>query len=42
MEEGIARCKEFYDAAGDEAATRAFCGCEQAVLEAMLIDMCRA
>jgi len=42
VEEGIARCKEFYDAAGDEAATRAFCGCEQAVLEAMRGDFASA
>jgi predicted ATPase/class 3 adenylate cyclase len=35
VEEGIARCKEFYDAAGDDPPTQAFCSCERAALEAM-------
>jgi predicted ATPase/class 3 adenylate cyclase len=33
--DGIARCKEFSDGAGDDPATQAFCSCERAVLEAM-------
>jgi predicted ATPase len=35
VDEGIARCKEFADAAAGEPATQAFCSCERAVLEAM-------
>jgi predicted ATPase/class 3 adenylate cyclase len=33
--EGIARCVEIHDGAAGEPATRAFCCCERAVLEAM-------
>jgi predicted ATPase/class 3 adenylate cyclase len=35
VEEGIARCKQFYAAARGEPTTQAFCNCERAVLEAM-------
>ena len=35
VEEGIARCKEFLDTAGDDPTIRAFCRVERAVLEAM-------
>jgi predicted ATPase/class 3 adenylate cyclase len=42
VEEGIERCKEFYDAAGGEPATQAFCSCERAVLEAMRGDFVSA
>jgi predicted ATPase/class 3 adenylate cyclase len=38
VEEGIARCVEFYDAARGEPMTQAFCSCERAVLEAMRGD----
>ncbi|MFL5921075.1 MAG: ATP-binding protein [Gaiellaceae bacterium] len=38
VEEGIARCKEFFDASGDDPATQAFCSCQRAVLEAMRGD----
>ena len=38
VDEGIARCKQFYDAAGGEPATQAFCNSERAVLEAMRGD----
>jgi predicted ATPase/class 3 adenylate cyclase len=42
VEEGIARCKEFFDAPGDDPATQAFCSCERAVLEAMRGDFALA
>jgi predicted ATPase/class 3 adenylate cyclase len=42
VQEGIARCKAFYDAARDEPATRAFCNGAQAVLEAMRGDFTAA
>jgi predicted ATPase/class 3 adenylate cyclase len=42
VEEGIARCKEFYDAADGEPTTQAFCSCERAVLEAMRGDFASA
>jgi predicted ATPase len=35
VEEGIARCKEFLETAGDDPTIRAFCAVERAVLEAM-------
>ena len=35
VEEGLARCKGFLETAGDDAAIRAFCCVELAVLEAM-------
>jgi predicted ATPase len=35
VDEGVVRCKQFYDAAGGEPATQAFCNAERAVLEAM-------
>jgi predicted ATPase/class 3 adenylate cyclase len=42
VEEGIARCKEFFDASGDDPATQAFCSCQRAVLEAMRGDFALA
>jgi predicted ATPase/class 3 adenylate cyclase len=42
VEEGIARCKEFFDVPGDDPATQAFCSCERAVLEAMRGDFALA
>jgi predicted ATPase/class 3 adenylate cyclase len=42
VEEGIARCREFFDGAAGEPATQAFCNCERAVLEAMRGDHARA
>jgi predicted ATPase len=38
VDEGIARCKEFADAAVGEPATQAWCSCGQGVLEAMRGD----
>ena len=38
VDEGVARCKQFYDDAGGEPATQAFCNAERAVLEAMRGD----
>jgi predicted ATPase/class 3 adenylate cyclase len=35
VEEGIARCKEFLETAGEDPTIRAFCAVERAVLEAM-------
>jgi predicted ATPase/class 3 adenylate cyclase len=35
VEEGIARCQEFAETAGDDPAVAAFCSVERAVLEAM-------
>ena len=35
VEDGIARCKEFLETAGEDPTIRAFCGVERAVLEAM-------
>ncbi len=34
-DEGIARCEQFFETAGDDPAIRAFCRVERAVLEAM-------
>ncbi len=42
VEEGIARCKEFAEAAVGEPATEAFCSCARAVLEAMRCNFATA
>ncbi|MDQ2910267.1 MAG: adenylate/guanylate cyclase domain-containing protein [Actinomycetota bacterium] len=42
VDEGIARCNEFFETAGDDPAIRAFCCVELAVLEAMSGEFARA
>jgi predicted ATPase/class 3 adenylate cyclase len=42
VDEGLVRCNEFFEAAGDDPAIRAFCCVEQGVLEAMSGDFARA
>jgi tetratricopeptide (TPR) repeat protein len=42
VDEGLARCNEFFETAGDDPAIRAFCCVELAVLKAMSGDFVRA